>query len=685
MLAKPDSCTGCELHTLGQGWVYSTGPEDAELVVIAEAPGKQEAAWGVPLYPTGDSGGMFNRWLGLAGLSRDEILIHNVISCRPPNNELVKAPYAEEAIRHCRPNLERSLSRAKVVLTLGGTATREILQLPAADFSIKDWHGCVTRDPTDRFWVVPNFHPAHLVRGAHALMGVAVRDVSRAKLVRDYGWEADRPDIIVDPPVEWFRAWADEYIAAATRDPSIWMAVDTETEEKLETTDEGELKPGARTSNEIVRYNFSMHPDQGVSVPAVGPYLEIVAKILGFAGVKCFWYRKYDLDAIQRAGIIVRGTCLDFMWAWHVLQSDLPRGLGFVAPLFSNFGAWKHRSRTEPGPYAAIDGFQTLRCAAGIAAILHQEQRWETFYRHCHLADEYLFWPSCKVGLLVDRKKLEGEKGEDGEFHGGFKQLVDQKVDELWNTIQAQAPQEVRRLDPPGGLKTEPKTTERKNPDCEKNPGSPPLLPLEVMTTAAQVKTCTTCGASERITLKHVCKGENGKPDRSLVPVVVTKTMEVRRWFIRRQFNPNSSDQMLDAVLAFGHKPGKSKRAESKTGYTVDKLTLERLRKHAQPPETRSFYAAVLEYREVKRIKSGYVDSTLRRLDESEVKDGRLHPEVTHRPSTLRTSYINPNLQNIAARSALSEGFREVLVAEEGDREEGAGASEQPCVEAPVG
>lgn len=654
-LAKPESCSTCILATSGHGWVPPSGPVDSPLVVIGEAPGAREVGAGLPLHPTGESGGMFARWLNFTGHRREEFLLHNTLSCKFPGEDLAKQHFAESALQHCRPNLDRALGQAQVVLALGGTATRELLALPRAGFSLKDWHGTVIRDPTDRFWVVPTFHPAHLTRGAHALLGVAVMDTQRAITVAQNAsagipWAGEPAELVVDPPVDWFRAWASMVLEECERNPALWLACDTETTEKLKTTDEGDLVRD-QDETEIERMNFAINGEQGITVLFAGSYIEECRRLLLSSITKLWWNKPYDFKHLRTAGIVPEGHNLDFMWAWHALQSDLPRGLGFVSPIFSGFGAWKHLSQSDPGKYAAIDPIQTWRNAAGIAALLQHEGRWDAFWRHMHLCDVYLFAPSVEIGLLVDRPYLE-EK---------FKPKVDAEVERLWGVIQEQAPEEVRRFDPKEGLKREPVEALRKNPDFEKNPGSPEFLPLVAREVQAETQLCETCGVSG-VNLKHVCKDAAGKPDRGIVPVLTKRVMSTTRWFSRRQFNPNSPDQILEAILALKHTPGKDPSKAS--GWTTDKLTLERLSKHAQPEATRAFYRAVLDYREVKRIKSGYVDSTLRRLDEPP-RDGRLHPEVTHRPSTLRTSYINPNLQNQAARSKLALEFRECLIAGE--------------------
>ena len=75
---------------------------------------------------------------------------------------------------------------------------------------IQDFHGTVQRDPQDRFWVVPTFHPSFLQRGAHNLIGTVIWDLQRADQILREGWAVDQPDLVCDPPLDWFTAWVDQ-------------------------------------------------------------------------------------------------------------------------------------------------------------------------------------------------------------------------------------------------------------------------------------------------------------------------------------------------------------------------------------------------------------------------------------------------------------------------------------------
>lgn len=659
MLLRPESCRACQLDTRATGFVPPSGPASA-VAFIAEAAGHHEAINAFPLHPLGESGGMFARILAMAGYERNDFRVSNCISCQPPKNALDGMPWEQPALRHCRPNLDQALSHnPRVVVALGGSATRELLALPRDGFLLKDWHGTVNRgvladgSPAP-WWVVPTFHPAHITRGAHSLIGTMLFDIRLALKVAELGWLGEPIDLQVNPPVEYFRYWAEEYKRALALDPArTWLAVDIETAEKRATADESELKPSTAIDATIEQVNFAYSRDQGITVPCIGPYMPIIAEILALEGVKVFWYRKFDIDRLRRQ-FIVRGVCLDGMWAWHWLQSDLPRGLGFVAPYYSGFGAWKHLSSSQPGPYAAIDPAQTLRCVFGIAEQLQAAGRWEGFWRHGHLVDEYLFWPACEEGLLIDRRKLEEE----------YKPEIDAAVQKHWLEIQESAPEAIRPLHPKDGWKSDP-GEEVANPEAdEKHPGARTLLPVMREEREAAVLVCLTCGAEQLRSPKHRCKDSTtGKPVKGENPARVEKvTRRVARWFVRREFNPGSWQQVLAAIEYWKHAPGKNKKTG---GPSTDRLTLERLSKHAKPEGTRGFYRAILSYREVKKVKSAYVDATLARLDANPRKDNRLRGEATHRPSTLRSSWMNPNLQNVVARGHLAAGFRACIVAGE--------------------
>jgi DNA polymerase len=118
---------------------------------VGEAPGKQEDLGAEPFI--GAAGQYLNKLLALAGLTREEIYIANVLKCRPPQN---RDPLPEE-IEACTPFLRDQVRSVapEVLVTLGNFATRFILK---TDRGITGLRGQV--HITGPFSVLPIFHPA---------------------------------------------------------------------------------------------------------------------------------------------------------------------------------------------------------------------------------------------------------------------------------------------------------------------------------------------------------------------------------------------------------------------------------------------------------------------------------------------------------------------------------------------
>lgn len=662
MLIKPDSCTPCPLSRTGTGFVPPSGPLDSPLLFMAEAPGRFEAQQGEAL--VGESGAMFNRLLWLLSENRSRFRLHNVLSCQPPGNELLNRPWEQAAIAHCSQYRDPVLAENHgTAVIMGGVATRTILSLPKDKFSIKDFHGVVHQVERGAglppLWVIPTFHPAHLIRGAQNLTGVMLADLHRALDVSKNGWTWDDPELIVDPGPSWFAAWVDYFLEISEQDPfTHWLSVDVETEDKAKKTDEGDLGAEDQSYN-ITRINFSYNKAQGVTVPYEGPWLHAIWKLLSAANPKVFWNREYDrkrllvsCGKLRAEGVIpstssLAGALLDFMWAAHYLQSDIPRGLGFWVPLYLRSRAWKHLSAVDPGRYAAYDGAYTLGAGHGICADLQHENRWDAFWRHCHLIDEHLFIPSQEVGMGMDRAALHD-----------FKVKVHDLKVEKYDALQLMVPDEVKPLHPKDGWKTDPGVAEKPDPDAPED--APRMKPLLVAKEDLVVQCCKTCGAVQ-VPAKHRCKDEIGKAIKDAVPQVEKALARVQRWYIRRDFLPSSPQQVLAAMKAMGHELPIDKSSGKPT---TARLELEKLSRKLKDPAGRKFYSDLLSFRDYAKLEGTYAIGMEKRLDAS--PDGRLHAEPTHRPSTHRSSYTNPNLQNITVRSELGEEFRQCFVSEPG-------------------
>jgi uracil-DNA glycosylase len=159
--------------------VVDRGNPRARIMVIGEAPGETEDLRGEAF--VGRAGQLLDRMLAYAGLDpSQDVLIANVVKCRPPNN---RPPTAQEA-ENCKPYLRWQIEhvRPAVVLLLGATAARHLL--PTMEGPM--------RDKVGRFFEIPAYpgvffqllyHPAYLLRDPRKKADVRVHlDALRERL-----------------------------------------------------------------------------------------------------------------------------------------------------------------------------------------------------------------------------------------------------------------------------------------------------------------------------------------------------------------------------------------------------------------------------------------------------------------------------------------------------------------------
>ena len=123
------------------------------------------------------------------------------------------------------------------------------------------------------------------------------------------------------------------------------------------------------------------------------------------------------------------------------------------------------------------------------------------------------------------------------------------------------------------------------------------------------------------------------------------------------EFNVNSPVQLAEILFDKLDLQPPTRRGKGKVRSTAADILEEMTEQHPLP-------AKVIEYREIAKLKSTYVD-TLPKLIHPET--GRLHTSFSQTgTATGRLSSSDPNLQNIPVRSELGREIRAAFVAEEG-------------------
>lgn len=113
---------GCNLKKTATQLVFADGNPAARVMLIGEAPGREEDLDGRPF--VGRSGKLLDRMLAAIGLDRSSVYIVNVVPWRPPGN---RTPSAQET-EICRPFLTRQIELVdpKVLVSLGGPAAKAL-------------------------------------------------------------------------------------------------------------------------------------------------------------------------------------------------------------------------------------------------------------------------------------------------------------------------------------------------------------------------------------------------------------------------------------------------------------------------------------------------------------------------------------------------------------------------------
>ncbi len=170
---------GCGLKKTATRLCLSRGSAQARLMLIGEAPGKDEDAKGLPF--VGRAGQLLDRMLAAIGLGEPDVYITNLVFWRPPGN---RVPSPEE-VQVCQPFVERQIEllAPELLVFLGNAAAK---QLTGATEGIMKLRGKWLSYGGIR--AMATLHPAYLLRNPIAKR-LAWRDLLAIRDALDKGKE----------------------------------------------------------------------------------------------------------------------------------------------------------------------------------------------------------------------------------------------------------------------------------------------------------------------------------------------------------------------------------------------------------------------------------------------------------------------------------------------------------------
>jgi DNA polymerase len=157
--AALDRFEGCALRKTATQLVFADGNPSARVMLVGEAPGRDEDLQGVPF--VGRSGQLLDRMLAAIGLDRTSVYIANVVPWRPPGN---RTPTPQETAA-CRPFISRQIELADpdYLICLGAPSAAELMNNKQGILKFRgQWRDFDTGTRTIK--AMATLHPAYLLR-----------------------------------------------------------------------------------------------------------------------------------------------------------------------------------------------------------------------------------------------------------------------------------------------------------------------------------------------------------------------------------------------------------------------------------------------------------------------------------------------------------------------------------------
>lgn len=393
------------------------GPLDASMMLIGEAPGREEELAGIPFI--GQAGHLLKSICKTSGIDYQSCYVTNISPERPPNNnfgyfyedssrnvpkESLRKKWFELAdkIRHIKP---------RVVICLGNEPLRAVTNLRG----IGSWRG--TRIEAHGAKIIATYHPSSILRDAtsrgksedqkrmayrRVLVEMDLRKASRE--LRGINYQA--PETIVAPTISQVIEWMHDAKLQGTR-----VSFDIETiGTMIRSIAFAQYRNGSITSisipflRMIQSTSVSFAYTGGTMIKQLGEsdinywsasdeetILESIASILENPLIEKVGQNSIHFDAYlieKNFSIKVKNHKMDTMHAWHVLYPSLPKSLDFICSVITDHpNYWStHDAQVDESEwyYNDMDAVVTLEASRKIDKELIDEGLKDLYYNHIH-------------------------------------------------------------------------------------------------------------------------------------------------------------------------------------------------------------------------------------------------------------------------------------------------------------
>lgn len=402
------NCSSCPLRDRKRVW--GQGPETAELVLIGEAPGRDEEEKEKPF--VGPAGRILNVGLANTHILRHNCYITNLIPCRPPDNNLY-SDEGKEALECCREGFEEELGRLKpkCIVLLGAKPSKFLLNL---DDGITNSRGYVYN--YRGIPVISTYHPSYIMRMQYDKRGATVNltavwqaDLAKALEISRNGWVFPKENFLFRPDLRDIERFVSD---------DVLYAVD------IETTS---LNP---FYGNIVCLGLAKDAENALVIPFLTQYgvrywterdeIE-VRKILN----RFFMRRRlllqnaiFDLRYLRYHNFLINLSNIieDTLLLHHAIDPELPHGLSFIGSVYGKTRYWKDVLLKRKGSILDLPNKELWTYNARDCVVLHQ-CRDEMLKDLKEGRTEHIYYESCGLirpvilmtesGVKLSRSRLE--------------------------------------------------------------------------------------------------------------------------------------------------------------------------------------------------------------------------------------------------------------------------------------
>lgn len=325
--------------TISPTYVPSEGPEDADIVCVGEAPGRDEEQCTDPSPRPfwGRAGDKLMACLARNGKNRGDVFLTNLSKHRPEDNKfqgLLNSPQLEAGLKELHEELLRV--RPTVIAALGAWPLYYLTgkcgwrnKKPNPGSGITNWRGSIlpcTLPDLEETKVIPTFHPSYITRNASAYPI----------------FDTDLKRIVSDATFKEFRYPKREYIINPSPD-------ELEHYTKL-ILDSEEVSVDIETfGSRLACVGFAPTKDLGICIPfngTSGHAWESIKRILLSDVPKIFHFGTFDTNYLfHYYGIDV----VNWHWCTYLAQRamwpELPKTLAYLTSVVTRDPYYKHEGK----------------------------------------------------------------------------------------------------------------------------------------------------------------------------------------------------------------------------------------------------------------------------------------------------------------------------------------------------